>query len=66
VKQLCSFNQVYSMIPPIKLSEYLYEITSDENRVGSKWSGREGERERDDRLAESEMERWTEVEMAWV
>ncbi len=43
MKQLRSFNQIYSMIPPSKLSEYLYEIATDENRVGSKRRGRKRE-----------------------
>jgi hypothetical protein len=33
------------MIPAIKLLEYLYEIAMGENRVGSKWRGREREKE---------------------
>ncbi len=45
MQQLCSFNQVYSMIPSIKLSEYLFEIATGENSVGSEWRGRERERE---------------------
>jgi hypothetical protein len=45
VKQLHSFNQVYSMIPSIKSAEYLCEITTGENRVGSKRRVRERERE---------------------
>ncbi len=45
VKQQCLFNQVYSMIPLIKLSDYLCGIATGENRVGSKWSRRERERE---------------------
>jgi len=45
VKKLCSFNQVYSMIPPIKLSEYLSEITTGENKVGSKRRGWEREKD---------------------
>jgi hypothetical protein len=51
VKQLCSFNQVYSMIPPIKLSEHLYEIATGKNIVGSKQRRREREKE-SERLAE--------------
>jgi hypothetical protein len=48
VKQLFSFNQVYSMILPIKLSEYLSEITRGGNKVGSKRRGRrERKRERE-------------------
>ncbi len=34
------------MISSIKLSEYLCEIATGENRVGSKRRGREGERKR--------------------
>ena len=45
VKQLCLFNQVYSMIASIKSTEYLFEITTGENRVGSKNRGRGRERE---------------------
>ncbi len=37
----CSFNQVYSMIPSTKSSEYLYQMVTGENRVGSKWRERE-------------------------
>jgi hypothetical protein len=33
------------MIQSIKLSEYLYEIETGENREGSKWRGREREKE---------------------
>jgi hypothetical protein len=65
VNQLCSFKQVYSMILSIKLSEYLYEIATGENRVGSKWRGREREKE-SDRLEECETHYWTEMEMACV
>jgi hypothetical protein len=43
VKQLRSFNQIYSMILSIKLSEYLYEIATDKNTVGSKRRGRKRE-----------------------
>jgi hypothetical protein len=46
VKHLCSFNQVYSMMPFIKLSEYLCENATGENRVGNKQRGRERERKR--------------------
>ncbi len=46
-KQLHLFNQVYSMILSIKLSEYLYEISTDENRVGSKRRMRDREKESD-------------------
>ncbi len=46
VKQLNSFNQVDSMILSIKLAEYLYEITTGENRVGSKQRERGRERKR--------------------
>jgi hypothetical protein len=45
VKQPCLFNQVYSMIPFIKLSDYSCGIATGENRVGSKRSRRERERE---------------------
>jgi hypothetical protein len=45
VKQPCLSNQVYSMIPFIKLSEYLFEIPTNEESVGSQWRGRERERE---------------------
>jgi hypothetical protein len=34
VKQPCSLNQVYSMIPAHKSSEYLYEITTGETEWG--------------------------------
>ncbi len=33
---LCSFNQVYSMIPSTKSSEYLYKMATGENGMGSK------------------------------
>ncbi len=39
----CSFNQVYLMIPSTKSSEYLHQMASGENRVGSKWRERERE-----------------------
>jgi len=45
VKQLCSFNQVYSMIPSIKSSEYLCGMATGENRVWSKQRGREREQQ---------------------
>ncbi len=32
----CFFNQVYSMIPSTKSSNYLYQMATGENRVGSK------------------------------
>jgi hypothetical protein len=44
VKQQCFFNQVYSMILSKMSSEYLWEITTGENRVGSKQRGREREK----------------------
>jgi hypothetical protein len=44
VKQLHSFNQVNSMTPSIKLSEYLYEIATGENGEGNKQRGREREK----------------------
>jgi hypothetical protein len=56
LKQLHLFNEVDSMILSIKLAEYLYEITTGENKVGSKqreqWINRVRDR--------------TEMEMAWV
>jgi hypothetical protein len=39
------------MIPSIKSAEYLYKMSTSENRVGSKWRRREREKE-SDRLAE--------------
>jgi hypothetical protein len=45
VKQLRLSNQVYSMMPFIKLSEYLCEIATGEKRVGSKRRVREIEKE---------------------
>jgi len=65
VKQLHSFNQVYSMIPSIKSAAYLGEITTGENRVGSRQRGREREKE-SSRSTECEMEHWTEMEMTLV
>jgi hypothetical protein len=50
----------------IKSSEYLYEITTGEIRVGSKRRGRERERER---AVDKRSERWSigqKIEMAWV
>ncbi len=45
-KTLCLVNQVYSMITLIKLSEYLNQMATGEDRVGSKRSKeRETERE---------------------
>ncbi len=41
MKQLCLFNQVYSMMLSIKSSEYLCEITTGENGVGSERRRRE-------------------------
>jgi len=41
VKQLLSFNQVYSLKLSIKSLEYLYEIAMGENGVGSKRRERE-------------------------
>ncbi len=41
----CLFNRVYSMILSTKLSEYLYQMATGENRVGCKQRGRERERE---------------------
>jgi hypothetical protein len=43
---LCSFNQVYSMRPSTKPLEYLYQMATGENRVGSN-EERERERERE-------------------
>ncbi len=63
MKQLHWFNQVYSMILSIKLSEYLYEIVTGENRVGSKRRRREREK-KSDRLTELETECWAEEERA--
>ncbi len=45
VKQMRSYNQVYSMIPSIKLAEYVCEITTGENHVRSKRREREREKE---------------------
>jgi hypothetical protein len=42
----CLVNQVYSMITNTKLMEYLYQIATGENRVGSK-QNRERERAAD-------------------
>jgi hypothetical protein len=42
------------------------EITTGENRVGSKRRGREREREREWQINGVMMERWTEMEMAWA
>ncbi len=42
----CLVNQVYLMITHTKLSEYLYQMPTDEDRVGNKQSG-ERERERE-------------------
>jgi hypothetical protein len=50
-KQPCSFNHVYSMKPSIKLSEYLCEIATGENRVGSKRRGMEVGREKERKRA---------------
>ncbi len=47
MKQLCSLNQVSSMMPSIKSSQHLCEITTGEIRVGSKRRGREREREKE-------------------
>jgi hypothetical protein len=65
VKQLCYFNQVYSMIPSHKISREFMWNYNKWNRVGSRWRGREREIETN-RLTEWEMERWTEMEVAWV
>ncbi len=43
-KQPCSFNQVYSAMPSIKLSEYLCEMGPGENIVGCKRRRRERKR----------------------
>ncbi len=65
VKQLRLFNQVYLVMPSKKSQEYLYEIATGENRVGSKRRRREIEKE-SHRLAEWETEHWTELEITWV
>jgi hypothetical protein len=44
----CSFNQVYSMIPLTELLKYFYQMSTGENRVGSK--RREGEIEREKQI----------------
>jgi hypothetical protein len=41
VKELHSFNQFYSMILAIKLSEYFCEISTGKNRVGNTQRKRE-------------------------
>ncbi len=48
-KVLCFVDQVYSMIMHTKSSEYLYQMATGVNRVGSKRSG-EREREREQRV----------------
>ncbi len=65
MKQLRLFDQVYSVIPSKKLSEYLCEIATGKNRAGRKRRGREMGKE-SIRLMELEMELWTDMEMAWV
>jgi hypothetical protein len=42
----CLFNQVYSMILPSKLLEYLFQMATGENEAGSKQREREREKER--------------------
>jgi hypothetical protein len=42
----CLFNQAYSMILSSKLLEYLFQMATSENGVGSKWREREREKER--------------------
>ncbi len=44
-KQPFTFNQIYSMILCIKLSEYLWENITGENLVGSERRKREREKE---------------------
>ncbi len=66
VKQLLSFNQVFSMILSIKLLEYLCEITTGENKAGSKGSERGREREREQQINRVRDGHWTNMEMVWV
>jgi len=42
---LCSFNQDYSMMPLAKLLEYLYQMATGENQMGSKRRERGREKE---------------------
>jgi hypothetical protein len=64
VKQPFTFNQIYSMMPFIKLSEYLWGNALGENVVGSERRMRErGQENRG--LPEREKERWSEMEMVW-
>jgi hypothetical protein len=48
-KTPCLVNQVYSIITHTKLSDYLYQMATGENRVGSKQS-REKCREREKQI----------------
>ncbi len=66
MKQPCLLSQVYLMISSIKLSGYLYEIVTGENRVGSERKRSEREREREWQISSVRAEHWSEVEIAWV
>jgi hypothetical protein len=60
VKQPFTFNQIYSMMSFIKLSEYLWGNTTGENVVGSERRMRErGQENRG--LPEREKDRWSEI-----
>jgi hypothetical protein len=74
VKQPFTFNQIYSMIPPHKLAEFLYEITTGEAEWGVDRRG--GEREREQQIKgvrEGELDRdvigvsqkWPLESLAW-
>ncbi len=69
VKQLCSFNQVYSMILSHPIIGVFMWIYNRWEQSGGKQREREREREREkesSRLMEWEIEDWTEMEVAWV
>jgi len=68
VKQPCSFNQVNSIMPFIKLSEYLCEIVIGENVLGVRGErGRERKRTVDkqsEKRSVSQKQKWRGLEMA--
>ncbi len=57
------------MIPSIKLSEYLFEIATGKNSVGTEWRGRERESKRvtdqqSERLSIGQKWKWHGLKMA--
>ncbi len=63
----CQVNQVYSIILYTKSSDYLYQMATGENRLGSKQMERERERAADwqsERWNVGQKQKWSELEMA--